>query len=115
MRKFAAAARRVEEPQRAELVPELPQVRHAAAVPASLQPPELGPQVIEEQRLDHLQDVLLRRVVRPLGATVGRLHDRLEQRTEDGRRDCRPVELARVEQGLTHRGVEIRDAKRFRE
>ena len=90
-------------------------VGHAAAVPAGLQPPELGPQVVEEQRLDHLQDVLLRRVVRPLGAAVDRLHDRLEQRAEDGRRDRRPVESARVEQGLTHRGVEVRDAKRFGE
>ena len=115
MRKLPQPHAGVEEPERAELVPELPQVSHAAAVAASLQPPEFGPQVVEEQRLDHLQDVLFRCVVRPLGATVGRLHDRLEQRTEDGRGDRRPVELARVEQGLTHRGVEIRDTKRFGE
>ena len=36
----AAAAGGVEEPQRAELVPELPQVSHGAAVPAGLEPPE---------------------------------------------------------------------------
>ena len=108
----AAAARGVEEPQRAELVPEPPQIGHCAAVPASLQPPELGPQVVEEQRLDHLQDVLLGRVMSPLGAALSRLHDRLEQRPEDRRRDRRPVELSRVEQCSAHLGIEVRDADR---
>ena len=65
--------------------------------------------------LDHLQDVLLGRVVRALGAAVGRLQDRLEQRPEDGRRDRRPVELPCVEQHLPHRGIEVGDAERFSE
>ena len=48
-----------------------------------------------------------------LGATVGWIHDRLEQCPEDGRRNRGPVELPRIEQCLPHRGVEGRDAKHF--
>ena len=47
-----------------------------------------------------------------LGAAVGRLHDRLEQRAEDGRRNRRPVELSGVEQCSAHLGIEVRDADR---
>ena len=56
----ATAARRIEQAQRAELLLEPPEIGDAAA---RLQPLKLGPQVVEEQRLDHLQDVLLGRVV----------------------------------------------------
>ena len=91
------------------------QVGNHPAVAARLQPLELRPQAVEEQRLDHLQDVLLRRVVRAGRAALRRLHHRLEQRPEDGRRDRRPVEAARVEQRPAHRRVEVRDAERPRE
>ena len=62
----------------------LPEIRHAAAVPAFLKLLELRSQIVEEQRLDHLQDVLFGGVVRTLRAPIGWFHDRLEECTEDG-------------------------------
>ena len=64
----AAAARRIKERHAAEPRLELPERRKAAAAPARFRALELGAQVVHEQRLDHLQDVLLGRVVRALGA-----------------------------------------------
>ena len=80
----ATTARRVEQAQRAKSVPKLPQISHAAAVPAFLKVLEFSAQIVEEQWLDHLQDVLLGGVVRTLRAPVGQFHDRLEERTKDG-------------------------------
>ena len=80
-----------------ESVSKLPEIRHAAAVPAFLKLLELRSQIVEEQRLDHLQDVLFGGVVRTLRAPIGWFHDRLEECTEDGWRNRRPVEPARVE------------------
>ena len=79
----AAAACGVEERQAAEILLKSPKLGNAAAILARLHPVELSPQVVHEQRLDHLEDVLLRRVVRALGAACHGVHDRLEQRAEN--------------------------------
>ena len=84
----------------------LPERRETAPATAIAHPLELGVQVIHEQRLDHLEDVFLGRVVRPLRPALRRVHDRLEERAEDRRRNVRPVEAAGVEQRPAHRGVE---------
>ena len=97
---------------RPELRLKRPEVGGASPVPARLQPREIGAQVVQEQRLDHLQDVLLGRVVRPLRAALLRLHHRLEQRAEDRGRDVRPVEAAGVQQRPAHRRVEGGNAQR---
>ena len=111
----AAAARRVQEAQRAEFVLETLQRGAAVRVLARPQPLELGAQVVQEQRLDDLQDVLLGGVVGALGAAGRGLHDGLEQRAEDGGRDGGPVEAARVEQRLAHGRVEVGNAQRAAE
>ena len=69
----AAAARRVEEPHAAELLLKAEQRGAAAAVLARLQALEFRPQIVHEERLDHLQDVLLGRVVRAPPAALRRL------------------------------------------
>ena len=107
----AAAAGRVEESQLAQLLLESQQIDAAAVVPTGLQAREFGTQVVQEQRLDDLQDVLFGGVVGALGAALRRLHDRLEQRPEDGRRDVRPIEAAGVEQRRPHGRVEERDGQ----
>ena len=111
----AAAARRVQEAQRAEFVLEALQRGAAVRVLARPQPLELGAQVVQEQRLDDLQDVLLGGVVGARGAAGRGLHDGLEQRAEDGGRDGGPVEAARVEQRLAHGRVEVGNAQRAAE
>ncbi len=78
----------------------------AAAPPEQL---ELDAQVVQEQRLDDLEDVRFGCVVAALDPLLRGLHHRLEQRAEDRRRDRGPVETAGVEQGLTHSGVELRN------
>ena len=108
----AAAAGRVEESKPSQFLLEAPQVGKAAAVLAGLEPGELGPQVVQEQRLDDLQDVLLGGVVGALGAALLGVHDRLEQRPEDGRGDVGPVEAAGVQQRPAHRRGEGGDAQR---
>ena len=102
----ATAARGVEERHAAELRLELPERGEAAPAPARPHALELGAQVVHEQRLDHLEDVLLGRVVSALGAAFRRVHHRLEQRAEDRGRDVRPVEAAGVQQRPPHRRVE---------
>ena len=100
----AAAARGIEEYYAPELRLELPERREPAT--ALAHPLELGAQVVHEQRLDHLEDILLGRVVRSLRPAFHRIHHRLEQRTEDSGREFRPVEAAGVQQRPTHRRVE---------
>ena len=63
---------------------------------------ELGAQVVEEQRPDQLEDVLFAGVVRAEVAARLGVHDRLEQRAEDGRADLAPVQSGGVEQALAH-------------
>ena len=94
----ATTACGVEERQAAELRLELSESGETAPAPACSHALELGPQVVHEQRLDHLEDVLLGRVVRPLRPALRRVHHRLEQRAEDRGRDVRPVEAAGIEQ-----------------
>ncbi len=77
-----------------------------------LEPRELRPKIIEEERFDDLEDVLFRGVVGALPSPLVFVHDRLEEGAEDGRRDVRPVEAAGIEQALAHGGVEGGDAER---
>ena len=53
---------------------------------------KLGPQLVQKQRLDALEDVFLAGVVRTQVAPRLVVHDALEQAAEDGRADSRPVE-----------------------
>ncbi len=52
--KIAAAAGRIKEFHPAEPFLKLQQIDAAAAAPSRLQLPELGPQIVHEQRLDDL-------------------------------------------------------------
>jgi hypothetical protein len=90
---IAAAAGRVEKREGAQLLVELEQ---PVAVAFDLL--ELGAQLIQKQRLDQLEDVLLAGVVRAQVAARLLVHDALEQAAEDGRADGRPVQRAGVEQ-----------------
>ena len=108
----AAAAGGIEETQSAEPLLEGEQFRKAAAVAAGLEPGELRPKIVEKERFDDLENVLLGGVVRTLPSPLVLVHDGLEQGAEDGRRDVRPVEPAGVEQALAHGGVEGGDAER---
>ena len=68
-------------------------------------------QVVEEERAKGLQDVCLARVVfAELAAGLGGL-DGLEERTEHGGADPRPVEGARPHELLAHRGGEAGDVE----
>ena len=57
---------------------------------------------VEKQRADHFQNVVLRRVMRADGPSLGRIHHALEQRAEDGGGDARPIELRAGQQGRAH-------------
>ena len=89
----AAAAGRIEETQAGKLLVELLQLALVA-----LDPLELRPQVVEEQRAHHLEDVALAGVVAADLPALARLHHALKQRAENGRRNaatsrtaCRPA------------------------
>src|SRR5262245_30594591 len=84
-------------------------------VTPGLEPCELVANVVEEKRLDHLENVLLGGVVRALGPALLLVHHRLEQRAEDGGRYSVPTELADLEQQVAHGGVEGRRAQALRE
>ena len=103
----AAPARRIEEGEARQLRLIFQQRRFTPRPPRD-QPVQLGGQLVQEQRPDHLQDVRLGRVVRAnLAALVG-AHHRLEQAAEDRRAHPGPVVARRVEQHRPHRGVEHR-------
>jgi len=106
--KIATAASRVEEMQASELLVELEQF--VAIVPDML---ELGPQLVEEQGPDQFEDVAFRRVVRTEVAARFRVHDRLEQGAEHGRRNAAPVQRAGLQQRLAQAGIKIGDADGF--
>ena len=72
-------------------------------------------QVVEEEWTKRLEDVCLAGVVfAELAACLGGL-DGLEERSEDGGADARPVEGARAHELVTHRGGEAGDAEGLRE
>ncbi|MEI2810726.1 MAG: hypothetical protein V9F00_11110 [Nocardioides sp.] len=67
---------------------------------------ELGPELVEEERVEGLEDVLLGGVVlAELAAGLGVAHG-LEHGAEDCRADGLPVAVARVEHSGTELGVE---------
>jgi hypothetical protein len=105
----AAPAGRVEKTQSRKLVVKLLELPLIA-----LDPLELLPQIIKEQRPHDLEDVPLAGVVAAGLAAVARLHDTLKQRAEDGRRDLRPVEPRTGQHTVTHVPVEIGKTKALR-
>ena len=107
--KVAASAGRVEKVQAPQALPVGMEFGVAARAATPLEALEFGSQVVQEQRLDDLQDVRFGGVVAALDPLLRRLHDGLEQGSEDGRRDRGPVEAAGVEQGRAHSCVELRD------
>ena len=84
---------------------ELLEVRLPGA-PGVLDAGELLAEPVQEERLDDLEDVRFGRVVRPLGAAFRRVHDGLEERTENRRGNVLPVEPAGRKQLLPHDSVE---------
>ena len=97
----AAAAGRVKKREQPQFFVKLEQL-----VSIALDLVELGPQLVQKQRLDELEDVLLAGVVRSEVAARLVVHDRLEQRTEDRGRDRGPVQRAAIKQGVAHGAVE---------
>src|SRR6266702_3849408 len=95
--KVTAAAGRVEECQVRDLFQKLEKL-----VPVALDLVELGPQLIEKKRVDQLEDIGFAGVVGTQITPGGSVHDRLEQRTEDGRRNAAPVKSTAVQQRFTH-------------
>jgi len=72
-------------------------------------------QFVQEKRAKRLEDVCLARIVlAELAAGLGGL-DGLEERSEDGGADARPVEGARAHELLAHCRGETRDAEGLRE
>ena len=106
----AATTRRVEPGVGGQLLVELPQPGNT--VPLLIEP---CLELIEEQRLDHLQDVGLRGVVLPELSTGLLALDLLEHGPEDLRRDLRPVVVARRQQRSTHPPVEVDHRQRISE
>ena len=81
-----------------------------------VRPPRLGslkvrPQFVKEQRPYQLHDVAFRRVVRPDLSASPRphfaCHDRLEERTKDGRAYFAPLEPRGHEDRVPRVGVEL--------
>lgn len=72
----------------------------------SLDPLVLGTQIIQEQRRDELEDVLLAGVVRAQVASNLRVHDPLEQRAEYRRADRAPVQMTAPQQQVAHLFIE---------
>lgn len=104
----AAAAGRVEQVQACQLV--LGGAQGRLAAPLEVQDAgQLGAQVVEEERLNDLQDILFGGVVGALLAALLGVHHRLEQGAEDGRADLLPAEAAGLEQALAHGSVEVGD------
>ena len=90
---IAGAAGRVEDPDPRHA---LAQVEQLAGIVARLL--KLRAQVVEEQRIEHLQDVRHAGVVHAERAALLVLGDGLDHRAEDVRVDLRPVETADVQQ-----------------
>ena len=100
--KIAAAAGRVKKRQPPQLL-----VKLGEPVLVAFDPRKLGPQRIQKQRLDQLEDVFLAGVMRAQVAPRLVVHDALEQAAENRRADRRPVQRARVKQRLAHGGAEV--------
>ena len=92
-KEVARAAGRIEDP---DLRHALAQVEQRAGIVARFLKPRA--QVVEEQRIEHLQDVRHAGVVHAERAALLVLGDGLDHRTEDVRVDLRPVEIADVEE-----------------
>ena len=85
--------------------------RCSSRVAALAKPIKLFLKVVEKKRLDHLQDVLLGGVMRSSLAAFIRVHNRLKERTKDGRRDGIPGKLAHIQQEEPHPRIEGRNGK----
>src|ERR1019366_7418907 len=103
----AAAAGRIEEADFGQLVVKLVQARGAAGGAVGLDALELGAEVVEEQGADDFEDVLLRRVVPADAPAFLAVHNRLEERAEDGGGDGFPTEGAAGQQAVAHVSVEL--------
>ena len=107
---IAAAAGGVQEAELADLLVEAPQL--GLVGPDAL---ELGAQAVKEEGADDLEDVALAGVVPADLAALARLHDRLEERAEDRRRDARPVKAGAGQQGVAHVPIQVGKAQAFGE
>ena len=90
----ARPARRIEYLETRKLVLERPEQEDALLLdPLALDLRELGLQIIEKERVDHLVDVLDAGVVHAASTSRLRIQGALERRTEDGGADAGPIEL----------------------
>jgi len=69
---------------------------------------EVCAELVEEERVERLEDVLLRRVVLAELSTGSGVADRLEHGAEDGGTDGRPVDCSGVEHGVAQVLLKIR-------
>ena len=74
---------------------------------------KLGLQFIQKQRLDQLQDIRLRGVMRTEMTAHIRIHDALKQAAEDGRADGRPIQGAGLQQSMAQAWREICQRQSF--
>ncbi len=103
----AAAAGGVEEGELAEFVVEGLEAGEAAGGFIGTGGIELGTEFIEEEGADEFEDVFFGRVVGTDLASLGGIHDALEEGSEDGGGDAGPLEGAGFEQLAAHEGVKI--------
>ena len=108
--KISTPAGRVQKSEGAQLEVEL---RQPTLVAFDLV--ELGPEIIQKQWLDELEDVFFRGVVRAQVAAGLLVHDALEQAAKDGRTDGRPVQRASVQKRFAHGTAEVGHGQRFLE
>ena len=91
-KEIAGAAGRIEDPDLRHALAQVEQ--HAGIVARFLKP---RPQIVKEQRIEHLQDVRHAGVVHAERAALLILRDRLDHRAEDVGIDLRPIEIADME------------------
>ena len=103
--KIAAAAGRIEKAQLTEPSLKGNHFRDAPTVTTRLEVVELGTQSIEKQRFNDLEDVLFGGVMRSLCPALVLVHDGLKERTEDRRRNTRPIKGTGIDQTLAHFGI----------
>ena len=102
-KEISASARRIQNPDVRQLVPELAEFLR---IPFDLV--EFSPQFVHEQRIDRFENVLLRSVMGTELTPLFGIHDALEQRPKYRRRNVLPIQFRRLEEVLPHVTVEHR-------
>ena len=104
--KVAAAAGRIKKGQPGQLFLKAGQILFPARAAAH----DLGQfrlQIVQKQRADDFQDIGFGGVMGALGPAFLGIHDRLEQRTENGGRNLGPIVPRRIQQQGQHLAIEL--------